>query len=803
MAAYRGSGVTLLEREAVNTLLQEVQLDLAGLTEGGGTNAPQAMQSAYWLVDGAYQSYETTNFQVELILNVSRMFSRYQQMAFRGAPDETLFRQVKSAIDLQMKTNGAIPWPTRNSEAHVQMLIGKELAHLDSASLTWPESYQELDAAEAARRRYNAEEATRAFQTALLLEPTNREAKLCLAACLRRESFRHMEEARNYYRQIIEDPVKDKWTQQAQYALRYSFRWEGSDEKARWFNAVNLQVSNSAAAEFYRQEAEVANKEATLKQGGLQAQAIAEKELLEKMTNAMLGTVYGQLGTEDFVESFGTNQSAAAQRLVELYPELKAKAPTLTPYLLAAVVVKQVDTNAPVVAEFQKLLESYAEEPDEIAKSDKFWSHIWRPVFNWSFDHHFYRMATMVMEDKRRAIALAEHPVWSFDDEDKMSLAYAYMGQHDWQKALGIFETYSNRPVRMGNSGAWGEAFSLVFTSKEASLCRQKLGQGGSSNSVEFDMGKPLLCLCTPSTFIAVDSGLWVGIQGQLVRLSFDLKTNLVVPLPMSPSTRITTISLHSSNVWVGTAGEGLIKYDAGTHQCRQFTVKDGLANDSIASSQVQGDRLWIGYIRGMGFLDLSTQKITTFTPSIAEGVTYNQLASNSVTAGHPPHDGVGAIVTGPSGEIFFQTANSMLNRYRTREQIWDTFPTPQAGAVSGLAADANRLVAGHRFWHSEDTPGPIGVAVMNFKDRQWSAFKAIDGLPATSVTCVALDRNNVWVGGIGYIAVFDADHGTVRRYAYVQTDGYDEGVKRIQIGGGYVWAQFNWHLYRAPLSGL
>ena len=323
MAAYRGSGVTLLEREAVNTLLQEVQLDLAGLTEGGGTNAPQAMQSAYWLVDGAYQSYETTNFQVELILNVTRMFSRYQRMAFRGSPDETLFRQVKSAIDLQMKTNGTIPWPTRNSEAHVQMLIGKDLAHLDSAALTWPESYQELDAAEAARRRYNAEEATRAFEAALLLEPTNRETKLCLAACLRRLSFGHMEEARNYYRQIIEDPVQDRWTREAQYALRYSFQWEGPDEKARWFNSVNMQVSNSAASEFYRQEADAAERERVLRNGGQQAQQLAEKDLLKRMTNALGNGNCGILGDEDFLESFGTNRSAAARRLAELYPDMK------------------------------------------------------------------------------------------------------------------------------------------------------------------------------------------------------------------------------------------------------------------------------------------------------------------------------------------------------------------------------------------------------------------------------------------------------------------------------------------------
>ena len=55
-AAYQGNKVTLLEREFVSTLLQEVRLDLAGLTDTAGTNASSPMQSAFWLVDGYYQS---------------------------------------------------------------------------------------------------------------------------------------------------------------------------------------------------------------------------------------------------------------------------------------------------------------------------------------------------------------------------------------------------------------------------------------------------------------------------------------------------------------------------------------------------------------------------------------------------------------------------------------------------------------------------------------------------------------------------------------------------------------------------
>jgi hypothetical protein len=45
-AAYQHSKVTLLEREYVDILQQEMRLDLAGLTEERGTNTPVQMQSS-------------------------------------------------------------------------------------------------------------------------------------------------------------------------------------------------------------------------------------------------------------------------------------------------------------------------------------------------------------------------------------------------------------------------------------------------------------------------------------------------------------------------------------------------------------------------------------------------------------------------------------------------------------------------------------------------------------------------------------------------------------------------------------
>ena len=224
-AAYQRSEVTLLEREYVNTLLREVHLDLAGLTEEGATNAPAPMQSAFWLAEGSYQSYETSDLQVELELTIGRMFGRSKRVRLRGKPDDALLRQVKEALDSAMKDKRLVAVPSRKDEIHAQMATGKDLAHFGVNGLVWVATFNSAHPAEAAIERRNTEEAIRAFETVLILDPDNREAKLCLAACLRNHTIGRIEEARGYYRQVIESPVQDAWTGTAQAALLDSFQY--------------------------------------------------------------------------------------------------------------------------------------------------------------------------------------------------------------------------------------------------------------------------------------------------------------------------------------------------------------------------------------------------------------------------------------------------------------------------------------------------------------------------------------------------------------------------------------------------
>jgi hypothetical protein len=809
-AAFQGGKVTLLEREYVNTLLQEMHLDLAGLTEESGTNAPVPVQSAYWLVDGYYQSYETTNYEVEVVINVERMFGRRAEKTFRGLPNEAMFKNIKNGIDAIMGKNATPVIVSRVSEVRAQMSAGRELAKFGATDIWLTGSVDsdgyngpELDEQETARQRRNAGEAIKAFETVLLLEPTNREAKICLAACFRKKPIGRVDEARDYYREILEEPVQDKLVGIAQGSLICSL-WMSSPKKVEWFERAAQLSTNLSAGEFYRQNARSAQEDLVVYSGkGEPARKLAEERLFQAVRQwdgelRHHNTSFHH-GMNEFVKAYGTNNGAAARRLVELLPQLQAATPDLAPHLLAAVTLCQIDTNAPIIEEFRRSAIQCSENPKTVYHPDLYFGMIVDTLANWSNEHHMRDLTLTLMECWRRA---ADKGCGGASEGKDIQLALAYMGVARWQPALDIFDSYSNQPVVMPSDGPWGPAFMPVLPSREAAYCRGKLGLPVTRNPKEFDMGKPVLCLHERSTFITDANGLWIGIAGQLLHLDFDLKTNLVINLPMDASVPITCLCLTASNIWIGTEGDGLLEFDKGTHQCRRLTVKDGLLMDVIACLQPAGDVLWIGYgynedpgftsfgnkNGGLGQLDLSTRRFTSFTPSLAEA---------SLSPGKIPRNAVNAVISKTPAEAWF-FMQGRLGHYQGKENIWEQVSQADKGCC--LAMDAEHLYVGqYECLLGGTQTGPLGLNSFSFRDNQWRSFQAVDGLPSKKINLLILEDADLWLGGMGYIALLDTKDNQIRKIAYIRAKSVDQ----IQVGGGYVWAQYDWHLHRASLSDI
>jgi hypothetical protein len=192
---------------------------------------------------------------------------------------------------------------------------------------------------EAVRRRQNLLEALRAFQTVMVLDPTNREARLCMAACLQNPVMGRLDEAREYYRQILEEPVDDKWVTLAKQNLLYSFDGEGPWGEQPWFARAAAQSQNPAARAYFQEVAErtaksinyestmIADRPVETEPADIDA-AQAKTNLLKDVQAWKEGTGHRSLYAvmETFANAFGTN-SAGASALVDFLPKMEAAFP--------------------------------------------------------------------------------------------------------------------------------------------------------------------------------------------------------------------------------------------------------------------------------------------------------------------------------------------------------------------------------------------------------------------------------------------------------------------------------------------
>jgi Curli production assembly/transport component CsgG len=801
-AAYQHSRFTLLEREYADILLQEMELDLAGLTDEGGTNIPTPMQSAFWLVDGCYQSYETTNLEVELTLNVHRIFSTTKHVTLRGLPGEPVCRQVKQAIDNIVNQNTGIVIPTRMSEVRSQMAAAKELTQ--SGTQIWRLITPNDNLNDDPVQLRNIEEAIKALDTVMLLDPTNREAKVYLAACFCTPGIGRLAEARDLYCEILEEPVHDSWANAARQALVNSFDRSSPEERARWFASAIRNNTNSTLDEFYRQNATLAARDVAIENRGEKAGQLAEQRLIEairsckKFMDGKGATFFGGYGLYDFQDAF-QDKVTAAREMAHYLPQLESEFPELAPHLAAEVLYFQTDTNSPVLAEYQKQLEWCLAHTNQIYKPKQFWASARYSAFVWLFAHQQYALAVRTMEGFRAA-ADPKSAQDIISSEDQIAMGYAYMGAGRWRAALKIFATFSNTPVLMATDGPWGRGWHPVLTDKEADFCRQKLGLPITHDPREFEMGKACFCLCTPSAFAVDDRGVWIGMANKLIQLDFNLRTNFEVTLPKDSATAVTSLCVGSSAVWIGTAGDGLIEFDKATRKVRRLTEKDGLLMDSILSLDLGENALWIGYGSqsrgGLGRLDLTTRHIASFSISLTNVMTQHVSDGRSESIGEAPRVPVTAVAGRTAEEVWFLTQSDQVRHYRIRDDVWEA--VGQGFYAASLAADSERLVVGGSY-PSHDHDRLLGARILNFDNGQWRDVQSADRLPSGTASAVAIDGRDLWVGGMGYIALVDADQGTVRKFAYVPS----RSVDRIQIGGGYVWAQYDCQLHRASLGDV
>ena len=161
---------------------------------------------------------------------------------------------------------------------------------------------------------------------------------------------------------------------------------------------------------------------------------------------------YYDTGLGRFAARFGTNTAAAAQRLAELAPRLQQETPDLAPYILAGVVSFQVDTNAPVIAQFERSLEENTQHPEKVFKSSYYFYLVSNRVYYWCSAQKLFELGAKVIEAYLKVAPQSSSPAPK--PEQIMWRAFARMGAGRWQDAVDNVEPEKMMSLAYARMGA-------------------------------------------------------------------------------------------------------------------------------------------------------------------------------------------------------------------------------------------------------------------------------------------------------------------------------------------------------------
>lgn len=100
---------------------------------------------------------------------------------------------------------------------------------------------------------------------------------------------------------------------------------------------------------------------------------------------------------------------------------------------------------------------------------------------------------------------------------------------------------------------------------------------------------------------------------------------------------RLCILPEHPNELWIGTEGRGVIRYDMTTNQWQQYTQANGLSSNSICGLQYDNQgRLWISTENGLNCLSIKHNDIETFYEP--DGLPDNTLSFRSHCLLHNGH---------------------------------------------------------------------------------------------------------------------------------------------------------------------
>jgi two-component system sensor histidine kinase ChiS len=245
--------------------------------------------------------------------------------------------------------------------------------------------------------------------------------------------------------------------------------------------------------------------------------------------------------------------------------------------------------------------------------------------------------------------------------------------------------------------------------------------------------GKPRVCVLGQDSFSlpkivpATDSSFVAKQPKPIPALSLRMKDAAIyniqyldVDQGMNSSIIRSIIQDKRGNLWFGTNGSGVSKYDGKT--LTHFTTKEGLSSDYVWSIlEDKSGNLWFGTYNG-GVTKYDGKLFTHYTEK--SGLSINNLLT---------------VIEDKKGNIWFGTNGAGVNKYDGKTF---THYTTKQGLNSGIVRSILEDKSGNLWF------GTNGGGVSKFDGKSFTNYTKKEGLSDNSVRSIFEDKNgNLWFG--------------------------------------------------------
>jgi ligand-binding sensor domain-containing protein/signal transduction histidine kinase len=248
---------------------------------------------------------------------------------------------------------------------------------------------------------------------------------------------------------------------------------------------------------------------------------------------------------------------------------------------------------------------------------------------------------------------------------------------------------------------------------------------------------------------------LWTGTTGALNRFDRFSRTYQHYDIPGHgvASDVLAVVEDDEGQLWIGTSGHGLYRFDRDTGSLRAYRHSDtdaaSLSNDTVTALLSAGDHiLWVATADGLNRFDTGTGHFRTF-----------RVKAPGTAAKYPSmaRDATGALWLGSfgSGLLRFDPRTAEFEIFRHRQQHGRTVSNDHVNAVF---IDRKGLI-----WAGTHD----GLDVLDPKTGQTRTFSEKDGLPSNAVACILADSaGRLWMSTTNGLSRFDPGTGEFRNFS-------------------------------------